>query len=234
MTRGFLLSIAGLLAITSGLMVSTLAFAGQWNNYHWPSSNFDLDVKDRTSSEYEINGPLGVVADWNGALPGGGPQMTINGGADIEIRSKNGNAFYLGIAEILVNTSTGHILEGRVTLNHRYLKENNLYGYTADDRKHVACQEIGHVLGLDHQLGQSCMNDDLGKLGNYTTWDQEDKNTLNDMYAPHDDGVPAPPPPDDGGGDNGGPPCSKNPNHPNCVPQGAVWITVHVIPAPQR
>lgn len=230
--RRFSLLIAGAALIVMAFGAATPLFAAQWSNYHWPSSNFDLDVTDNAGSEYNIGD---VLSDWNVALPSGGPQMTINGGADVEIRSKNINANYLGVAEILVDTTTGHILEGRVTLNHRYLKDGNLYGFDADVRTHVACQEVGHILGLDHQHGNSCMNDEFSTLGAYTTYNSEDAATLNDMYGSggHDDEGSGTPPPDDGGG-NGGPPCSKNPNHPNCVPQGAVWITVHKIPVPQR
>ena len=209
---------------------STPLFAAQWSNYHWPSSNFQLDVANKASGEYDVSG---VVSRWNAALPAGGPQMTINGGVDIEIRSKNFNANYLGVAEILVDTTTGHILEGRVTLNHRYLKDGNLYGFDDNVRTHVACQEVGHILGLDHQSGNSCMNDEFSTLGDYTTHNSEDTTTLNDMYgSSHVDEDSGTPPPDDGG--SGGPPCSKNPNHANCRPQGAVWITVHKIPVPQR
>ena len=33
-----------------------------------------------------------------------------------------------------------------------------------------------------------------------------------------------------GNGGGGGPPCSKKPNHPNCVPSG--WVTVHTLAIP--
>ncbi len=148
-------AIAGLIVITLGVAAtSTSVFAVQWSTYHWPSDVNQLDVDDNTNSDFTADVAT-AVSQWNDVMPGAGPQMNINGGADIEIRSKNMSAFYLGVAEILVEVDTGHILEGRVTLNLRYLKDGNLYGYTPADRLHVACQEIGHILGLDHHNGAS-------------------------------------------------------------------------------
>lgn len=225
MRLAFLAALA-LAALAAGL-ASTSSFAAQWSNYHWPSYHTDLGITNSASSEYDV---ASAVSSWNTAADGTALNLTVNGGADVEIRSRNANAFYLGIAEVLVDTSTGHILRGRVTLNHRYLKDGNLYGYDADDRMHVLCQEFGHVLGLDHQAGASCMNDDNSTLGDYTVPNSDDIITLNALYGggQHAD---VEPPPASGGG---GPPCSKNPSHPNCIPQGAVWITVHVTPAPRH
>ncbi len=66
------------------------------------------------------------------------------------------------------------------------------------------------------------MNADNSTLGDYTEPDGEDFLTLVAMYVEHADDEVTPPPPPDEEGDKGGPPCSKNPNHPNCVPQNAV------------
>jgi predicted Zn-dependent protease len=216
-----------LAAAVSMVLASTSVFGAQWEDYHWPSYNTNLGITNTASGEYNV---AAAVSDWNQAASGTELSLAVNGGSDIEIRSKNMSAWYLGTAEILVDTSTDHILSGRVTLNHRYLREGNLYGFDASVRQHVLCQELGHVLGLDHQHGDSCMNDDNATLGEYTEPNQEDEDTLEDMYGngQHTDTEPTT--------DNtrGGPPCSKNPSHPNCIPQGAVWITVHVIPSPVR
>ena len=74
------------------------------------------------------------------------------------------NGFYgingwLGIAEIRRNFSCW-VFEGRVRLNMSYL-ENGFYSRT--NKKHVACQEVGHLLGLDHDRNNSstCMNDTI-------------------------------------------------------------------------
>ena len=63
---------------------------------------------------------------------------------------------WLGIAEIR-RFSGCTVLEGRARLNRSYLDS----GYSATNRKHVACQEVGHLFGLDHNRGSSttCMND---------------------------------------------------------------------------
>lgn len=214
----------GLVVVVSSLLVSSAVFAGHtWNGYHWPSYNLNPGVVDNTAYGSEVGD---AVEAWNNL----GSDLQLNGGgSDIEVRAKNASALYLGVAEIQVDAD-GHILSGRVTINHRYLKDGNLYGYDAGDRIHVICQEVGHILGLDHQDGESCMNDDNATLGNYTAPNSHDGETLEEIYDGHVDEEPADPP---SGNDKGGPPCSKNPSHPNCVGQGAVWITIDVIPAPQ-
>lgn len=73
------------------------------------------------------------------------------------------NGFYgangwLGIAEIR-GYSGCTIRNGRVRLNMSYLEG----GYSRTNKKHVACQEVGHLLGLHHNTGSSttCMNDQI-------------------------------------------------------------------------
>jgi hypothetical protein len=71
-----------------------------------------------------------------------------------------GNNGWLGIAEIR-RYSGCTIREGRARLNKTYL-QNPAYGYTTTNKKHVACQEVGHLWGLNHQYaGDTCMNDSI-------------------------------------------------------------------------
>lgn len=64
---------------------------------------------------------------------------------------------WLGIAEIR-RASGCTILEGRVRLNLSYLDNGS---YSRTNKKHVACQEVGHLLGLHHNTSSNttCMND---------------------------------------------------------------------------
>jgi len=64
---------------------------------------------------------------------------------------------WLGLAEI-ASYSGCTILRGNCYLNRSYLDSSS---YSATNVKHVACQEVGHLWGLDHQRGKktTCMND---------------------------------------------------------------------------
>lgn len=69
-----------------------------------------------------------------------------------------GSNGWLGIAEVR-RYSGCTIYEGRVRLNMSYLEN----GYSRTNKKHVACQEVGHLLGLHHNTGSNttCMNDQI-------------------------------------------------------------------------
>jgi hypothetical protein len=53
---------------------------------------------------------------------------------------------WLGLATI--NLSGTHITQATTKMNDSYLNSSS---YTATNRQHVMCQEIGHDFGLDHQ-----------------------------------------------------------------------------------
>lgn len=68
-----------------------------------------------------------------------------------------GSTGWLGIAEI--QSSSGcTVYQGRSRLNRSYLDNGS---YTRTNKKHVACQEIGHLFGLHHNTSSNttCMND---------------------------------------------------------------------------
>lgn len=70
-----------------------------------------------------------------------------------------GSTGWLGIAEIR-GYSGCRILNGRTRLNRSYLDNGS---YTRTNKKHVACQEVGHLLSLGHNRSSSttCMNDTI-------------------------------------------------------------------------
>jgi hypothetical protein len=70
-----------------------------------------------------------------------------------------GETGWLGLARI-ARYSGCTVEEGRVYLNRTYLDSPS---YSRANKKHVACQEVGHLLGLGHNRSQTttCMNDTI-------------------------------------------------------------------------
>lgn len=70
-----------------------------------------------------------------------------------------GSTGWLGIAEIQ-RYSGCIIYQGRSRLNRSYLDNGS---YTRTNKEHVACQEVGHLFGLQHNRSSSttCMNDSI-------------------------------------------------------------------------
>lgn len=70
-----------------------------------------------------------------------------------------GSTGWLGIAEIQ-RSSGCTVYQGRSRLNQTYLDNGS---YTRTNKKHVACQEVGHLFGLHHNQGSNttCMNDTI-------------------------------------------------------------------------
>ncbi len=157
------------------------------------------------------------------------PVMAADDSGDVEVVVKGMSARYLGLARIWVD-SDGHIQRGRVELNQAYL--NSL---TAAEWDHVLCQELGHILGLDHNEDgpaggspdDTCMNGSE-YLGLYTGPNGHDAAELTAKY----DHVDEAPPPDEDDGPGGGNCPPGNPNHKNCQPANGRWITIHVFEAP--
>lgn len=90
--------------------------------------------------------------------------LTSVGSAGTTDHANAFNGFYgangwLGIAE-LQRVSGCTILQGRARLNQSYLDNGS---YSRTNKKHVACQEVGHLWGLNHNRGSSttCMNDTI-------------------------------------------------------------------------
>ena len=82
---------------------------------------------------------------------------------------------WLGIAEIR-RYSGCTVLEGRARLNRSYLDG----GYSTTNRKHVACQEVGHLFGLNHNRSSSttCMNDTILSAPQPNSHDQSLVNSI--------------------------------------------------------
>jgi len=144
--------------------------------YHWArtANPFTLKGIDSASSVWDPY-LLEAVGDWqqssvlNLAGAGGGIGSAIiclpTSGRVRACSASYGFTGWLGVAQIWI-TGVDHITQGTVKLNDTYF---NLPTYnTPAWRRLVACQEIGHTFGLDHQ-DEDDFNPNLGSCMDYTS-----------------------------------------------------------------
>lgn len=127
-----------------------------WENYHLPHWALEQPVTIHNTSNYVPN-----LQAWN-ALEGNPIAMTLDSGKDFVIEIRDGgdaDSGWLGLASVWAN-SQGHISKGVVTMNLTLLAR-----YDDNVAAHVLAQELGHILGLDHQRGadDSAMDDCQGR-----------------------------------------------------------------------
>lgn len=151
---------AKLALATSLLMAATAAPAAashSWGGYHWArtSNPFTVKLGDNVSSAWD--GSLAAVSsDWSKsnvldtAIVAGsttGRKCRATGGRVEVCDTAYGYNGWLGLASIWASGS--HITQATVKLNDSYYKSGTYD--TPAWRQSVACQEIGHTFGLDHQ-----------------------------------------------------------------------------------
>jgi len=207
-------------AICTYMFASAAWATHAWGNYHWERSSnpFYVYLGDNVDSSWSSH--LGIASDdWNASAV---LDTTIIPGSTSARRCKaeTGNVQvcndtygyngWLGIASISV--SGDHITAGYVKLNDSYF--NTTTYNTIAWRQMVACQEIGHTFGLDHQ-DENFNNTNLGTCMDYTN-DPESNQHPNDhdyeqleLIYSHSDSSTA-----SGSGSGGGSGC--NPKSPKC------------------
>lgn len=187
------------LQLTAVLVLACLAvtpvFANHtWGNYHWArtSNPMALQVVDSVTTDwqFELNTSLN---EWNqsNAL-----NMSITSADDSKrarrqckavsgkIRVCNntyGNNGWLGLASINID-SNGHITQGTAKMNDTY----SSYWTDPNEKRHVMCQEVGHLFGLGHtsEDGSSqgtCM--DYSNSPNSISPNNHDYQLLSDIYS---------------------------------------------------
>jgi hypothetical protein len=166
-------------AALTTVLAASLAADHSWQNYHWArtTSSFTLTVVNSTTDEWDPY--VGrAAADWSRS---NSLNMTANvdgSTADTDrrhcpaisgqVRICNlayGYNRWLGIAGISIDTD-GHIFTGYVKMNDSYFLSS--YYNTYDWRQSVLCQELGHVIGLDHQ------DEDFDNVSLHTCMDYQD------------------------------------------------------------
>ena len=167
-------------ALVLALLVGSAWADHSWNGYHWKSTNLAPTVVSKTTSAlYDV--PAGV-SEWT--TLGTPIQPSFSPGTKGKVVVSEGfSPFWYGQARIFLDSS-GHITKGEVKLNTLLLEP---LGAAAAD--HVLCQELGHVLGLDHQrtASDSCMND-IATIGSATRPNAHDAEQLGVIYGHTDSG----------------------------------------------
>jgi hypothetical protein len=153
------------------------AFANHsWGGYHWArtSNPFSLKLYDNVDPIWESHLST-AVSDWNRSTvldyavqwqsPLSKQRRCTSASGVVEVCNDTyGNNGWLGIAGISVSGT--HITKGYTKLNDSYF---NTSTYNKPEwRRLVACQEIAHDFGLDHQ-DENFNNANLGTCMDYTS-----------------------------------------------------------------
>ena len=175
---------AALVAGAALIALSPASSTNSWGGYHWAWTSTTLPVPLKINTAIDQNWTTAVgaaVADWKGSSRLSLTQLPPSGlsakrcssitGQILVCNYSYGQRGWLGLASI--SLSGLHITSGTTKLNDTYF---NMAQYnTPGWRAMVACQEIGHDFGLDHQ-DTVFDNFNLGTCMDYTN--QPDGGTL--------------------------------------------------------
>jgi hypothetical protein len=166
-----------------------------WSVYHWARTtiSFDLITVDSMTSEWQpafdgtvsrwsASDSLNLVGDQGDESRKFRRRCKPKEGQIVACNLSYGGTGWLGLAGININ-SAGHIVKGYAKMNDFY----SSYWALEGERNHVTCQEVGHLLGLDHQSEDFDLS--LGTCMDYSSdpasqWPNgHDYDTLLAMYA---------------------------------------------------
>lgn len=155
-------------------MAGPAAADNSWNGYHWARTTdlLTLQLGDNVTNQWDAY-LAEASRDWNQSTvlttsvvagrAGNVKRCSPATGAIEVCSSKYGFNGWLGVAGIQL--SGGHIVAGYVKLNDSYF---NTASYNKPEwRRLVACQEVGHIFGLDHS-DETFDNANQGTCMDYT------------------------------------------------------------------
>jgi hypothetical protein len=161
-TRKSVLVWGVVLAVMLGLGAGTAFASHRWGC--WKYANYAINFYNGGTGDYYNIYQEETRSDSNSWHNYTDINVTQVGSAGSTDHANAYNGYYgstgwLGIAEIQ-RYSGCTVLQGRSRLNQSYLDNGS---YSRTNKKHVACQEIGHLFGLQHNRGSSttCMNDTI-------------------------------------------------------------------------
>ena len=168
--------VAAFAAVSAAVLSVPASASHSWGGYHWAGngSNLTLKVNKAITSQWTTSVNK-AIADWNTSNELTLTNQTAPAGTDpkkcspiagqiLVCNASYGRRGWLGIASIWL--SNGHISQGTTKLNDSY--HNNAPYSSAAWRSLVACQEIGHDFGLDHQ-DENFDNANMGTCMDYTS-----------------------------------------------------------------
>jgi hypothetical protein len=144
-----------------------------WNDYHWAGNGQSLSIRVNKAITSQWNSSVGTsISDWDQSTELSLSSQTASAdpkkcnpiaGQVLVCNASYGRRGWLGIASIWL--SNGHISQATTKLNDSY---HNSAPYNSPAwRALVACQEIGHDWGLDHQ-DETFDNANRGTCMDYT------------------------------------------------------------------
>lgn len=146
-----------------------------WNGYHWAGNGTNLTVRVNTAIASKwTTSVTTAISDWDQSTELSLISQTASvdpkkckpiAGQDLVCNAAYGRRGWLGVATIWLESGTKHITQGTTKLNDSY-HDYAPYNQPAW-RSLVACQEIGHTWGLDHQ-DENFDNVNLGTCMDYT------------------------------------------------------------------
>lgn len=169
-----LLFVIALVGVFFTVSTPTVLANHSWGNYHWArtANPFTLKLGDNVNSVWDsylattaTDWSFSSVLDATVVAGSANPKNCRPTAGRVEVcNSRYGNNGWLGVAQIWA--SGDHITQGVTKMNDTYFNIRNYS--TSSWRNLVMCQEVGHVLGLDHQ-DEDFSNINLGTCMDYTS-----------------------------------------------------------------